>query len=68
MPSGNGLYGKQDLYGRLVLNLLHVGKFFMFFCRLMIFFSKSTFSENFFQQYCCIHVGSVWGGAVVTND
>ena len=41
MLSGNGLYGKQDLYGRLVFNLLRVGKYFMIFLSSKInFFRK----------------------------
>ena len=50
MLSGNGLYGKQDLYGRLVFNWLHVGKSFMIFRRLLIFFKINFFPKNSFSN------------------
>ena len=37
-------------YVHLVLNSLPTGTFFMIFCRLLIFFSKSTFLKNSFRN------------------
>ena len=34
-----------------VINSLHAGKFYMLFCRLLIFFSNYLFFQKFFQEY-----------------
>ena len=40
------------------INSLHAGLFFSLFCRLQIFFSKSTFSKNYFRY--TIRVSNSW--------
>ena len=44
--------------GALRVNSLPPGKFFMLFCRLLIFFSKTTFSKISFKNTCTIRVSN----------